>query len=56
MILVVLILMATVATSGGFIVGVAVGAGWARARSGGGGIAPHEALRPLYGAGEGGRP
>lgn len=50
MILVVLILAAVTATSGGFIVGVLAGLALARARRDAGGIAPHEALRSLYGA------
>jgi hypothetical protein len=54
--LVVLVLACVITLSGGFIVGVVAGATWQRSRRDAGGIAPHEALRPLYDAGEWGWP
>lgn len=58
MILVVLLLAAVTALSGGFIVGVVAGLALAHARRDAAGIAPHEALRPLLSrdAGEWGWP
>ncbi len=47
------VLACVVALSGGFIVGVAFGLLMARERAAAGRPAPHEALRPLYDAGEG---
>jgi hypothetical protein len=55
-ILLVLILACVITLSGGFIVGVTFGVVWERARRDAGRIAPHEALRPLYDAGEWGWP
>lgn len=52
----VVLLAAVTALSGGFIVGVVAGVAWQRSRRDAGGIAPHEALRPLYRAGEWARP
>lgn len=56
MLLLVLLLACTIALSGGFIVGVAFGLLMARERAAAGRPAPHEALRPLYDAGEWGWP
>lgn len=56
MILVVLLLACTITLAGGFIVGVAFGMTVAQARRDASRIAPHEALRPLYDAGEWDRP
>jgi hypothetical protein len=47
-ILAVLLLAAVIALSGGFIVGVAVGAAWQRGRRDAGELAPHEALARVY--------
>lgn len=54
----VVLLACTITLAGGYIVGVACGVAWERSRRDAGGIAPHEALRPLlsHDAGEWGWP
>lgn len=48
MILVVLVLAVVITLSGGFIVGVVIGAAWQRGRRDTSGLAPHEALARVY--------